>query len=147
MTDFIQSKFCRKCSQVKQLSEFYKERSGKDGHRNQCKVCIRLEARQKRKSPEGNSYQKRYNKQYQRTEKYKQWHLEYKRNHREKIIAQIAVSIAVRAGKLPRVSTLKCSNCPKQASHYHHHKGYASENHLKVIPVCTSCHKNLHSLS
>jgi hypothetical protein len=32
-------KTCNKCKQTKTLTEFYKEKSNKDGFRNQCKSC------------------------------------------------------------------------------------------------------------
>lgn len=32
-------KACIECGSVKALSEFYKDKSGKDGHRNNCKAC------------------------------------------------------------------------------------------------------------
>jgi hypothetical protein len=32
-------KACRKCGQVKVLSDFYRQRGMKDGHRNNCKSC------------------------------------------------------------------------------------------------------------
>jgi abortive infection bacteriophage resistance protein len=146
MTDFVESKFCHKCGQVKPLSEFNKDKSGKDGYANHCKACEKLRAEQRRRTPKYKEYHKQYDKQYQQEEKRKQWHLEYRRNNKERMVARRAVSVAVRAGRLPRISTLKCSNCPKQARDYHHHLGYAFEHWLNVIPVCRKCHKKLHSL-
>lgn len=60
--------------------------------------------------------------------------------------ARTAVNRAVRAGKLPRASTLACS-CGKPAREYHHHNGYAREHYLDVIAVCAFCHKDHHLLS
>ena len=54
-----------------------------------------------------------------------------------------AVNHAIAAGKLPRPDTLLCHYCGEQAKHYHHHKGYAPNNWLKVIPVCIKCHKKI----
>lgn len=57
--------------------------------------------------------------------------------------ARIALTNAVRDGKLPRVGTQKCTHCPKQAQQYHHHNGYEPEHWLDVIPVCIKCHNLL----
>lgn len=38
-------KTCTKCSQTKELSEFYKNKTCKDGHTTQCKACIREHVR------------------------------------------------------------------------------------------------------
>ena len=46
----------------------------------------------------------------------------------------------VQWGKLPRASTLKCIKCNRPANQYHHHKGYAKEYWLDVVPMCQSCH-------
>lgn len=54
--------------------------------------------------------------------------------------ARNAVNNAVKKGELPRVSTLPCSKCGKPATGYHHHKGYAKEHRLSVIPTCNKCH-------
>ena len=56
-----------------------------------------------------------------------------------KAAARKAISNRTRRGKLPKASTLMCA-CGQPAKHYHHHKGYAKNNHLDVIPVCTACH-------
>jgi hypothetical protein len=135
-------KKCCTCKKIKPVSDFYKNRATKDGFDSTCNLC-RKEYHQ---NSEYKKYQKKYIKIYQCTEKFKQWRLEYKRNHREKINAQIVVSVAVRNGKLPKISTMKCSNCQNQAKHYHHHKGYNKEHQLDVIPVCYKCHKILHCI-
>lgn len=71
----------------------------------------------------------------------------YQRNHAikhpEGYLARLAVRLAVLRGELPPVKTLQCSNCPNSARDYHHHRGYAQEHWLDVIPVCRHCHKKL----
>lgn len=57
--------------------------------------------------------------------------------------ARLAVRLAVLSGELPPVKTLQCVNCEEPAVDYHHHRGYAQEHWLDVIPVCRLCHKKL----
>lgn len=59
-------------------------------------------------------------------------------------LAQRAVNLAVRRGEMPHIKTQKCSQCEKQARHYHHDKGYDIEHWLDVIPVCARCHRLIH---
>ena len=33
--------------------------------------------------------------------------------------------------------------CGKQGEQYHHHKGYAPEHRLDVVPICRKCHDEL----
>jgi len=56
-----------------------------------------------------------------------------------------SVNINVVAGKLPHISTLKCTDCGNQARHYHHNISYREEHWLCVIPLCVSCHNSLHN--
>ncbi len=57
--------------------------------------------------------------------------------------SRVAVRSAVKAGRLPHLSTLACSECGAQANHYHHHKGYDKANWLSVVPICQECHTRL----
>lgn len=57
-----------------------------------------------------------------------------------KRIARIAVNNAVRDGRLPKVSTMICCSCGVPAEEFHHHRGYAKESWLDVIPLCRRCH-------
>jgi hypothetical protein len=34
-------KICSKCNEEKELSEFHKKKNMKDGHRNECKECVK----------------------------------------------------------------------------------------------------------
>jgi hypothetical protein len=54
-----------------------------------------------------------------------------------------AVHRAVERGDLIPVRTRQCVKCDKPAEQYHHHKGYAPEHQLDIIPVCVLCHKFL----
>lgn len=58
--------------------------------------------------------------------------------------ASSKVGYAIRNGKLPRVATQTCIICGNRANEYHHHKGYAKKNWLDVVPVCHSCHGEIH---
>lgn len=59
----------------------------------------------------------------------------------QKYAAYKAVGKAVAAGQLPRAMALKCEHCGKPAQGYHHHKGYAPEHALDVVPLCDKCHR------
>ena len=37
---YIPTKVCHACHTIKQLTEFYKDKSKHDGYRTKCKICI-----------------------------------------------------------------------------------------------------------
>ncbi len=63
----------------------------------------------------------------------------------EQVRAKNHINNRVRAGKLAHINTLKCLNCGTQAEHYHHNKSYLDSDLDKVVPLCQSCHRQLHS--
>lgn len=54
--------------------------------------------------------------------------------------AHQAVRRARKSGKLPEASEVQCAFCGEPAQEWHHHKGYAREHWLDVIPLCIPCH-------
>jgi hypothetical protein len=54
--------------------------------------------------------------------------------------ARMRVNNEVAAGRLPRASSLTCTDCGKPAEEYDHYLGYEPEHYEHVQPVCKSCH-------
>lgn len=90
-------------------------------------------------SKKGKATHNRYKRSKKGQEATKRYHLRYPEKHK----AHDAIVYAIKKGKLPRPDTKLCHYCPKPAQEYHHHKGYAQEHWLDVIPVCIDCHNNL----
>lgn len=67
-------KVCTKCKEEKILNEFYKHVRMKDGLSAQCKSCINLTQKEYRTRPEIIEYNKRYHKEYRKTDKYQTNH-------------------------------------------------------------------------
>ena len=60
--------------------------------------------------------------------------------------AHKAVSSAIKAGVLPKISTLSCARPGCSAvAHSYHHWSYEQCNWLSVIPLCDMCHRSLHA--
>jgi hypothetical protein len=55
-----------------------------------------------------------------------------------------AVGKAVELGELPRASDQDCVACGATATLYHHPHGYVGENAVNVVPMCDSCHREVH---
>jgi hypothetical protein len=69
-------KICIKCKEEKELTEFYKKKDGKDGYRNDCKICTLKDKKEYRFN------HKEYNKEYRLNNK--EYFTEYnKRYQRE----------------------------------------------------------------
>jgi len=169
MATEIISKRCGACKQTKQSTEFHKNRSRKDGHQTQCKICNseynkKYEKTEKAKtlrklyhqSEKGKVVNRKASSRYYQTEKGKTMQRRYKQSekgkanqkryyfcHPNQTKAQHAVNHAIRDGKLQKVSSFKCTYCPNKAQQYHHHKGYEPKYYLDIEPVCVKCHIKL----
>ena len=99
--------------------------------------------------------------QYQKSNKGKLTHKRYEQSlkgrknrcaashrHREKYPyqepAKWAVKYAIETGKIPPPSECSCLICGQKARDYHH-KSYAREHWLDVIPLCRQCHIDIHN--
>ena len=47
-------------------------------------------------------------------------------------------------GTLPWPERLPCVSWGQPAAQYHHHRGYAPEYRLDVVPMCPACHGQAH---
>lgn len=148
MPETIITKRCCHCKQIKSIDEFCKNVSMKDGLCVYCKICNYDYVRRYAKTEVGKESGRRRTQRYRQTEKGKAIGKRYTEKYcianPEKRKAKDVVHGAVRARKLPRPDTFKC-DCGEQAKEYHHHKGYAPEHWLDVVPVCVPCHKKIHT--
>ena len=92
-----------------------------------------------RQSEKGKAAQKRYKQSQKGKANHRKTNIRYYNLHPERVRARDAVKMAIRNGRLPRPNNFQCS-CSEQAEQYHHHKGYAQEHRLDVIPICKKCH-------
>lgn len=75
------SKQCSKCGQVKDVSEFYKDKSKSDCLQSNCKSCDNERNKDYQKTDKRKDYMKKYrenNKEY-----YKEYYKEYRENNKE----------------------------------------------------------------
>ena len=107
-------KRCTKCKQWKNTSEYGIDTSRFDGQKAACRTCSRVPVKRAQR---------------------------FIATAREKQRAHDAIRWAVKRGFMTAAITLKCSRCHAPAKQYHHHKGYAREHVLNVIPLCVSCHR------
>ena len=153
-------KKCSKCQLIKPKKDFYKHVGCKDGTRPDCKECHKKSGAKRISKSQKSEYDKlRYKENRQevinRAAKWKKTdkgRIAARRSaktqrdrHPEKYRARNAVYQAIKRGKIPHPSTLKCINCNKNAKQYHHHNGYGKKERLDVIPVCIKCHSVIHN--
>lgn len=121
-------KACTRCKQIKDESEYHKNRLMLDGLHVYCKEC-RLEIR--REHYRNNIDQ---NREYDKRR--------YLKNP-QKMRARGMINHQVRLGNVPSPKDLFCQVCFCQADEYHH-PSYKQGDELFVIPLCKSCHTDLH---
>ncbi len=152
-------KYCPTCKTIKPSKEFYKNRSRKDGLDYHCKTCAKTTTTKFRKSKSGKRYRWHYNRseanktsqrKYRQSKKGKKFRSQYVKEWRLQHLAQrkanIAITTAINADKIPRISTQKCAfpNCSEQAQQYHHYLGYESEHWFDILPLCRHHHRITH---
>lgn len=132
-------KWCNKCLYIKDINDFYKHKTTRDGYRHDCKECSNMRCKGNRKK-RGAEYHNEKSRAYTR-------------NNRDKIVAYYG-------GKL------KCSTCGLEdpcfsVYDFHHldrttkterigalvNRGwYRIEAELKkCIVLCANCHRRLHN--
>ncbi len=157
----VDIKQCSKCKQSKSSSEFYIDRSKKDGLTSYCKLCQKKyqqstkyktaeKIRENRyvQTDKGRANRRKAAKKYQNSAKGKamkrvRLRCFYARNPNYAKAVNVT-NHAVQAGKIPRPDSLLCRYCPKPAQQYHHWHGYEPEHWLDVVPTCIDCHKKRH---
>ena len=123
-------KECRKCHQIKPLSEFYKDKRAKDGYYGRCKWChcqavtpIRVPRKPARPKSELYEYLKEYSK---------------RPSELPKVLARTAINGKLRDGKIERQPCEVCMETKVDA----HHEDYSKP--LDVNWLCRLHHKHLH---
>lgn len=168
---------CNRCHQGKDESEFYKDSSRVDGLAYVCKACANAYAEKYRqenkaefrkggrlyKARPGTRHKPESRRRYKETNReklresargYSARHAQkrsdytrrYNAENRDIYLAAKALQKAIRHKELPPAKECTCADCGKQATHYHH-DSYAEQDRLKVVPVCSSCHKKRHMSS
>lgn len=141
------AKICSHCKQIKPLSEFYKNKSAKDGYQTYCKICCIAETGQYSQSPKGKKINNICMGRYFQTPKGKQGRKQaqrrYKQANKLKCQARDAGRRAINAGRIKRAKDVLCA-CGENARYYHHYRGYVKEFQLCVVPLCLKCHWIFH---
>lgn len=145
-------KECKQCLKTLPLSEFYSTKTGKF---SKCKECIKKNVKQNREEKE--EYYKAYDRnrpnkaernklniERQKTEKGKAIHNNACRawgeRNKDRRQVQIAVSNAVRDGRLQKLPCFICGEAEVEG----HHPNYDAP--LDVIWLCVKHHKEIHTL-
>jgi len=126
-------KECTTCGAEKPLTEYYRHKTGKDGHFGQCKECKKARVSANRQAnaekyraydrARGNRHTKEYYKQYAQANKHK-----------------------LRAHQLVRRYLTSPGACQECSSTYWveaHHDNYRQP--LSVRWLCSACHHQLHA--
>ena len=110
-------RWCTACKEWHLSTEFGGDQNRPSGYNARCLASKRVRVRRQRLSHPG--------------------------TRSERQAAVDAVRHAIKRGKLRPVRSEVCA-CGQPARHYHHHKGYAREHRLTVVPLCGSCHQKEH---
>ncbi len=121
-------KKCGRCGEVKDYSEFNKDRYTKTGLRSQCKECMKSERI---------ALSDHYKKWRESPDK-KEWYRKYRADRYEK--DKVKISARNKARQLPRPDA--CEQCFSAVKVEAHHCDYSKP--LDVMWLCAACHNAWH---
>lgn len=131
-------KNCPKCGADKELSEFYRDRSRKDGLRCWCKLCASVSHKEwalENKDKTTELY-KKWSNTKEGKEHIRRSDKKYNDANKDKNKARNDAGYAVRCGKL---TPQPCETCGKLKVQKHH-EDYSRP--LDVEWLCRKCHRN-----
>lgn len=144
---------CNKCHEVKDESEFSRDRTRADGLAYVCKACAnayaktKLQSRRRYKDTNPEKVRESARKYSARNaQKRSDYARQYNAENQDIYLAAKALQKAIRDKIMPPARQCQCADCGKQATHYHH-DSYAEQDRLKVVALCSSCHKKRHMSS
>jgi hypothetical protein len=132
---------CLKCHVTKAVSEFYKDKSRKDGVHPYCKTCRIAHACTWGKANRHRTIE--YTRKYKRRHavQIKESNRVYALKNKKKIDARLILNVAVRTWAVVRPQN--CERCGRQAKVHGHHDDY--DRPLEVEWLCASCHMSHHA--
>ena len=131
---------CRTCSNEKPSSEFYVSLIRKDGEVGQCKDCAKARVRARAQTNPGvQEYDRKRAKRPDRIERAREITKRWRAKNPAGYKANLAVSNALRSGKLDKLPCLFCGATDVHA----HHRDYSKP--LDVQWLCAKCHHRLHA--
>lgn len=134
------SKACFKCSEVKDISEFYPHKMMGDGHLNKCKDCTKSDVNKHRLAnvERIRAYDRDRAKNPERAKAASEISKRWRQEDGRRVKCHKAVARAVRNGDLIRQCCERCSSEKSLA----HHESYDCP--LDVVWLCQPCHKARH---
>lgn len=136
----MHSKKCFKCSEVKDISEFYKHPQMGDGYLGKCKSCTKSDVSKHRLNnlDRIRDYDRSRAKNPERAKAAQEVSARWRQEDSRRIKCHNAVARALRNGTITRK---KCSRCDSEKS-MAHHESY--DHALDVTWLCQPCHKERH---
>lgn len=136
----MDAKICRTCNELKALVEYYKHSAMADKHLNICKSCTKARVRKHRfENDFVREYDRKRGELPHRVKLNSERCKADRRRWPEKYKARMAVSNAVRDGRLNKPKL--CENCGAAKRLTGHHENYL--NKLDVIWLCHLCHMRM----
>lgn len=139
----VENKVCPKCSNMKDISQFHRDKTRPDGHQIYCKECLLGMSYEYIKSDVGKATQKRYHVSNKGRLSSRKAASKQRVVNNDKCIARQKVRNAIMKNILPPPTVLGCFSCGDTATQYHH-IDYVTKDCLNVAPVCVPCHFKIH---
>lgn len=134
-------KACRRCQKLLPLSDYYPHSRMADGHLNVCRSCVKARVMQHRELnlDRIREYDRNRPNARHRNDAKRAYTITYRSLHQERYHAHVAVTNAVRDGKLVKQPCIICNAANAEA----HHHDYSKP--LDVTWLCPVHHRRLHN--
>ena len=134
-------KQCRACGEMKTIDEFYKRPDTADRHFFECKPCLLLERRSRRRvSDVQQELDRKHNADPRQKERARAKARRYALEHPERIRAYGKLQRGVVSLRVARPSS--CPICGSTSRIVGHHADYSKP--LDVTWMCSRCHARMH---
>lgn len=147
MSEPIITKKCSHCKEIKNVFDFFKNKTTKDGYQSFCKICFYTSTQKYRHTQKGRNASIKYRRSIKGYINQNKYYIKNKKECPEKYKARKAINNATRDGKLVKPKQHKCHYCNNQAEQYHHYLGYEPEHWFDVVPICHICHNIIHRIN
>ena len=140
----INTKYCPRCDEVKDISEFYKDKDATNGYRSHCKICMRASRKKyQQENPEKiNKYQRKWQRKNSIKGLTEQLHdYDLKSKKMEENLSKPENPHLVKLNAVKKTAAKNCSKCGEKKELFEFQKDNRTKDGRRAD--CKTCKRKL----